>query len=352
MYEDQTFSVIMQRLLNRVSDDFDKREGSIIYDALAPAAVELVETYIEIDTLIKESFAGTATRTFLIRRAAEHGITPLAATKAVLKGVFKDGNGAAFNVPVGSRFNLEALNYAVTEKIIDGQFKVECETSGDIGNTKLGIITPIEYIDGLGTAELTEVLIYGEDEEATEVFRARYFLELSQLAQDGNIAQYEEWIAAFPGIGKGKVFPIWNGANTVKVSILDVNNAVATQTLIDEFQEYLDPNSAGLGNGVAPIGAIVTVTTATAVTINVAMQIELAAGFAVESGVENAVKAYFADVAYKKATVSYLALAAKILDVPCVDQIVTLTMNVATTDIALSAEEIPVLGTFSCQVVT
>ena len=46
MYENQTFNTIMQRMLNNVSDDIDKREGSIIYTALAPLALEL-ETYYE-----------------------------------------------------------------------------------------------------------------------------------------------------------------------------------------------------------------------------------------------------------------------------------------------------------------
>ena len=36
-----TFDEIMERLLERVPDTFDKREGSVIWDALAPAAYEL-----------------------------------------------------------------------------------------------------------------------------------------------------------------------------------------------------------------------------------------------------------------------------------------------------------------------
>ena len=41
MYENVTYEDILQRMLDRVPDSMDKREGSIIYDALAPAAVEL-----------------------------------------------------------------------------------------------------------------------------------------------------------------------------------------------------------------------------------------------------------------------------------------------------------------------
>ena len=41
MYESQTFDVILKRMLDRVSSSLDKREGSIIYDAIAPTANEL-----------------------------------------------------------------------------------------------------------------------------------------------------------------------------------------------------------------------------------------------------------------------------------------------------------------------
>ena len=37
MYEDMTFENIMDRCLDRVSSSIDKREGSVVYDAIAPA---------------------------------------------------------------------------------------------------------------------------------------------------------------------------------------------------------------------------------------------------------------------------------------------------------------------------
>ena len=43
MYEDMTYEHILQGMLNRVPDDIDKREGSVIYDALAPAAYFLAD---------------------------------------------------------------------------------------------------------------------------------------------------------------------------------------------------------------------------------------------------------------------------------------------------------------------
>lgn len=51
------------------------------------------------------------------------------------------------------------------ERIAKGQYKMQCETIGTAGNTLFGTLIPIEYIRGLSQAELTELLIPGEDEK-------------------------------------------------------------------------------------------------------------------------------------------------------------------------------------------
>ena len=43
-------------------------------------------------------------------------------------------------------------------------------------------MVPIEYIRGLQTAELTEILIPGEEEEETESLRQRYFASFDETA--------------------------------------------------------------------------------------------------------------------------------------------------------------------------
>ena len=47
IYDNFTFENLMERMLERIDDKLDKREGSIIWDALAPAALELEALYIE-----------------------------------------------------------------------------------------------------------------------------------------------------------------------------------------------------------------------------------------------------------------------------------------------------------------
>ena len=50
MFEEKTYEKIMQDKLNRVPSDVDKREGSVVYDALAPNAMEFRE---ELYSLLK-----------------------------------------------------------------------------------------------------------------------------------------------------------------------------------------------------------------------------------------------------------------------------------------------------------
>ncbi|MBW7458395.1 phage tail protein, partial [Paenibacillus sepulcri] len=74
MYELATFDAILSRMLGRISDSIDKREGSIIYDACAPAAAELAQMYIELDINYHLSFADTASGEYLTRRTTEFGV--------------------------------------------------------------------------------------------------------------------------------------------------------------------------------------------------------------------------------------------------------------------------------------
>lgn len=337
-----TFEEIMERLLERVPDTFDKREGSVIWDALSPAAYELSLAYADMEAKRRNTFAGTADREGLIECCKEIGITPNPATYAVRQAIFTPLD---LEIAIGERFNFEDLNFMVTEKISAGVYALTCETLGTAGNYGTGTLIPINYVKGLQTANLTDtVLIYGEEEEETEVLRQRYFDTLPTFTIDGNIAQYEKWCKNFPGIGKFKIFPTWNGKNTVKISILSAENTLASKTLIEDFQEYLDPNSTGLGNGQAPIGAVVTVTTAAEKKINVSAQLILKSGYEEPLGLEDELQAYFNSVSYSRNFISYIAVGAIFQNNDSIDSVVGLTINGGQIDIPLGEEEIAVKG--------
>ena len=57
MFENMTFDYILKRTLNNISNNIDKRQGSVIYDAVAPCCMEIAKIYESLDRVIKETFA-------------------------------------------------------------------------------------------------------------------------------------------------------------------------------------------------------------------------------------------------------------------------------------------------------
>lgn len=360
-----TYEEILERMKARIPKTIDSREGSVIHDALSPAAYELAAAYAEMEEKRKNTFAGTADREGLIARCAEIGIVPNPSTYAIRTGLFTP---ITLDIEIGERFNLGDVNFVVTEKVAPGEYYLQCEEKGTVGNRGAGNMIPIDYVPGLETAVMTsDIVIYGEDEEDTEELRQRYFDTLPTFTIDGNIVQYEKWCRSFSGIGKYRIFPLWNGKNTVKVSILSSENTAASQTLIDSFQEYLDPpkttiddsdttaedypQGRGLGNGIAPIGAIVTVSTAEEVLINVSAQVMLKTGYEAIAGLEEELNSYFKSVNYNRNYISYVAIASIIQNNDSVDTVFSVKINNGTSDIELESEQIAKSGTITVEVI-
>lgn len=392
---DVTYEEILERMLARVSDKFDKREGSVIFDTHSPTAIELQLLYVELNTLIAEAYGDSASREFLIRRCKERGITPYEATKAILKGEFTPKN---IDV-TGQRFNISSLNFIVLEKIADGEYQVQCETPGIVGNQQLGTMIPIEYIEGLETAELTGVLIPGEDEEDTEDLRKRYFDSFNEKAFGGNVQDYLEKTNAIPGVGSTKVTRVWNGdirpadmiptakvktwyesiigtlnqevapwlsniymaaaekklttGGTVLLTILNSDYGVASDTLIQTVQNTIDPaENAGEGYGLAPIGHVVSVKSAKEVTVTLKTKITFDTGYSwsnLQNSIDTAVQDYllelrkgWADTAYLVVRISQIET--RLLSIKGVVDIENTKINGSTDSLTLGRYEIPVFG--------
>lgn len=349
-YENMSYEVILRRMLDRVTEKYpnlDTREGSVIFNALAPAALELAIAYVEIDNVLSESFVATATRQYLYLACEQMGmnIDVFNANAGEFKGEFN------VEVPIGSRWNCDLYNYTITSLLEHNtstgyyEYRMQCETVGSAPNDVRGSLGAITDLPSTLThAELTDCLVEGENEYTDEEIKEAYFEYVNSTASDGNVGQYERWCAEYDGIGNYKVFPLWNGKNTVKVSILSASNRAATPELVADFQEYLDPNTTGMGDGKAPIGAFVTVSTATEVPINVTAKIQLANGYSSVPDIETALVNFFSKIAFEKRVVSYMSLGAAILDVPGVEFVADLTLNGGTSDITLESEEVPVIG--------
>ena len=355
LYSSETYEKILNRMLSRVPAKFDKREGSIIYDATAPAALELLNVYLALDSIIDEVFADTASREYLIRRCAERGITPKEATKAVATGSFTPVN---LEVPIGARFSLGDFNYVVTKKIEAGYYYLECETAGREPNGVTGQLIPIDYVEGLQRAEITEVSILGEDEEETEALRNRYFASLTAEAFGGNKIDYKNKILSQNGVGGVKIYSgaEWNGGGTVKAVIIDSEKGVPTFDLVNAVQTAIDPEAnQGEGIGLAPIGHFVTVIGAYDTKVNIETTLTYEAGqswASLKTKIEEAVDSYFKSLNEtwqdsEKITVILARLESYILGVTGVLDIQNTTLNGKAENIVLDKDSLVSRGTIN-----
>lgn len=354
MYEHMTYDFILQRMLSRVPDTIDKREGSVIYDACGPAAAELAQMYIELDINYNLSFVDTASGEYLSRRTAEFGVNRAGATPAERKGLFYNSANALIDVPLGSRYSIGDLTFVAKEKISTGTYKMSCETPGTVGNEQFGALLPIDYVANLSRAVLAEVLVPGEDEEPDDELRQRFYAAVNEPAFGGNVADYKQRINAIPGVGATKVYPVWKGGGTVKCTIIAADWEPPSTTLVDEVQTIMDPTvNSGQGIGQAPIDHQVTIFGVTGVTINVETTLTLAAGITpgqVQTDVEAAITSYLLELRRDWANQQQLIVRtaqidARILTVTGIEDVASTTLNGSTANLTLEADEVPQPGT-------
>lgn len=311
--EQYTFDYLMAMALSFVPDSIDKREGSVIYDALGPACHVLALAFMELRNVYTDTFADTATGEALDLRTEERYIVRQAANYAVRRADFTDDSGVPMVIPIGSRFstvsNTDPVNYTATAEykedgvVIPGAYELTCEVAGVIGNRYSGNLISISFVQGLASAIMSTTLIPGEDAETDEQLRTRYFESIKNQAFGGNIAQYRQELSKIEGIGQIQVYPVWNGPGTVKCCIVGPsNNAVSPEFLI-HVKDEVDPQdmegNSGTGLGIAPIGHNVTITTVEPLYIDINCSVTIDGQYAVDSvktQIEEAISKYIESV--------------------------------------------------------
>ena len=402
MYEAQTYESILARMLQKalsINSNLDTREGSLVWYGDAPAAVELQNLYIALDTVLNETFADTATRPYLILRAAERGLSPQPASPAILQMAITP---TTLFLPLNTRFSIGELNYYVSADRGSGNYELTCETAGEAGNNYTGTVIPIEYVDGLETCKITSVLVPGEDEEDTELFRQRYLNSLNAQAFGGNQIDYIEKVNAILGVGGVKVYRAWNGdlkpanmippkeaeawieglsgvpepvklwldtvyaaaknnmftvGGTVKLVVINSTFTVPSPTLVEQVQTAVDPlQNAGEGVGIAPIGHVVRVEGVQEETVDLGFALYYQRGWSWEdvSGyVTEAINGYFLELAQSWAdqdealVVRISQIESRLLGITGILDIANTTINEKAANHTLALDHIPVLGSLA-----
>ena len=359
MFEKMTFEYLINRALSYVSNDFDKRQGSVIYDALAPFCAELTQVYIALDTFLNETFADTAGRKYLIKRAAERGLKPKEATYAIVAAKMTGD----FSLDEGARFNLDELNFVYTgEREETGEYKLRCEMAGTAGNVTYGTLIPIDSVKGLETSEIAGIVVSARDAETTGDFRQRYFDSFESQAFGGNRKDYEEKTLALNdveeiynngGIGGVKLYRTPKGGGTVDIVFTNNSNEKPSDTLVELVQTAVDPNvSKGDGTGFAPIGHSVTVSGVTEVSVDFDIRVALESDYVIDDvleSVKNVLEDYLKSLRKEWAgnnniTVYKFVSGSEVLKVGGIKNIESILLNNSASDVILDKNSIPIRG--------
>ena len=357
--QEHSFESILERLLHhaaRYFPELDRREGSLVYTALAPAAVELNKLYTALNVALNMSFADTASREFLIRRAKERDMRPHPATAAVLEAEVIPNDAL---VPIGTRFRGGDVIYVVSGTAEQGRVELTAQTAGQVGNTMRQTFVPLSFVENLQELQLRALLVPGREEETTERFRERVLESFRHLSFGGNLADYREKVMEIPGVGDMKLFPAHRGAGTVKVLIIGADFQVPSENLLTNVLTLLDPpEESGFGVGLAPIGHQVTVDGVRDRQVDARIRLVLhpaADRGRIQMQAEDAVRAYFHELARTWAREEFLIvrlsqIETRLLDIDGVLDVEDGVLEGERRNLSLTPLEIPTLRSLEVRV--
>ena len=309
-----TFESLHTEALNQVADDVDKREGSVVFDMTAPAAVNIAKCFDVLYQVAMQSRIQTATGEYLDQCASQNKIYRNRATPAKWR-IHVEPLDVELTVRAegvqGTRFiSTNGLNYTyeIITKETDGDYIVECLTAGADGGRDFGELeeTPIDH--ELDSVAFVKCLDGGQDEETDAAFRMRWWSIANNKDYGGNFYDYQTWILTDYAQDGGYqfdgffIFPAWNGGATVKiVPTIQTNDGAympTDATAAAALKAWLDPEPVtGKGAGMAPVGHKVTVEVADTVVVDVNISVAMIGGNelteTIITKIQNAVRVYF-----------------------------------------------------------
>ncbi|KNF07177.1 hypothetical protein CLPU_22c00290 [Gottschalkia purinilytica] len=350
MFENQTEEAIKQRILDRIDNSMSKIEGTLTHDAISPTSIELAQTYINLDYIANKLDIDSLEGAELEQRIKERtGIERKPATKATTNVVIHGSVGA--EIRKGDIVGSNSVNFISLENKTIGEegytnVNIECERFGTVGNVPTGAINffPIS-IPGLSSVNNPDPVTNGYDAESDKSLLERYYAKVRTPATSGNRHHYANWAKEVIGVGEVKIIPLWNGNGTVKIVIVNQNKMVADDELIQRVFNYIED--------VRPIGATITVTSATPQSIDIDSIVTLSQGYQLNDVLnkfKEKVESYRKDVALKDNYISYAAIGNILFNIEGVLDYKDLKLNNKMESIVLGEEEVPIINSVNLAV--
>ncbi len=363
MFDEYSYELLLQEVLDNAPAGIDTRPGSIFYDAVSGILIKVAKLYSDLDLVFTLTQIDTASGEYLDIKSSEYGIVRHSATKAKYSVTFE---GSTPNV--GERFFTNG-EYFMLKESDDSILYLEAETPGTSGNNIFSGIpaVPVNNIQGLVSATFGTIIEYGADDETDESLRQRLREKIASPTENGNKQHYKTWCESFEGVGRARIIPLWNGPNTVKAILINPLGLPCSDSVVESLQEYIDPATRGytavvdgktyvvgdgLGEGVANLGAHFTAAAAEETRIDISFNAELKSETAIDSAIEEtteAIRNYFKNIVMgtndtDDILIRLSAIGALISGLPAILDYSELKINGNTENIYPGEDNVPVVG--------
>lgn len=264
-----SYRSILQNMLASIPENVDKTEGSFVFDMVAPAALEaaeLIQFWLVLG--LKNGFHQWAEGRWLDYCAYDVGLERRAATYAY--GNVSVTTSQAVTFPKGFIFSVPsidgapAIDFETTEAhsyTEGGTFKIRVKAvlTGPDSNVKADSINIMKNpIAGIADITNTEALSGGTDPEDDDSLRQRiddyYAGRMASFV--GNKKDYVRWAKEVDGVGYAHCIPTYDGPNTVKVVVADLNAEPANEEILAEVELHIFGTGHNDLNRLAPIGIV------------------------------------------------------------------------------------------------
>ena len=339
MFNEQTYEVLINRILENTSaNNLDTREGSVSFNLLAPLAEELAKAYISMGDILNLAFIEDTFGEYLEKRVNEFGIYRKDGEKAT--GAIKVTGIDDTFIGNGTIVTSNGLEYIVLNDIVlpdEDTLYVEAMDIGYKYNLPAGSTFELaEPIFGIETLVNEIAFENGVDIETDEELRERFKYIIQNPRTSGNVNDYKSWALECDGVGRVKIYPLWNGNGTVKVLIIGNDNLPCDTNTINLVKSHIEEKR--------PIGATVTVDTPELLELTINIEIKLNSAYSLDDTREQitAVLQDYINNLEDEDIIYYKALSA-VGDLEAVDDIVTYKINDKQENIPVGDYYIPVI---------
>lgn len=352
MYSEQTYEVLIKRILDNIQNDLDKREGSVTFNLIAPLTEELAKAYIEMDDILNLAFIEDNFDEYLDKRVNEFGLYRKEGEKAT--GSIKVTGDEGTSIDNSTIVVSDGLEFIVINDIslVSEDDAIEDEDANiiyvqalDVGYKynlpKNSVFEFKENIDGITSMINEKAFENGVDLETDEELRERFNFYIKNPRTSGNKYHYEQWALECTGVGKVKVYPLWAGNGTVKILIIGNDNLPCTTEKINEVKSYIEEQR--------PIGATITVTTPELLELDITIKIDLNSSYSLDEAkalITEKLKEYINNLD-EEDKITYVKAYSSVGDLECVDDISEFKINNSTSNIIITDDKIPILKTLT-----